>query len=128
METFYYFYNTIGQRLKKQAIVCVKNEGNRVKIYLKSGKNLTFTDSFSEIAYWLSDEEFIAVTPSLIVAYSALKSYKEKADGSLELFIQPNTDFPIIVQDKMDDMIGEKIEYVKLVKSLFNREKPMLER
>lgn len=114
------FYNgSTPQKLNQTAILFVKKMGNGIELTTRNGNKLQFSDDFNEIKYWVDNLAIVQISPSIMVAYDAIKGYKEVEDDADEIivFVEPAFDYEIRVRG----------DFALLVKSFYNTTIPVLE-
>ena len=89
---------------------------DKMTVVLKNGNKLQIDESMEEVEQWIDYMVFVKVNPRYIVAIDALVSYRpvEDAEDAIVVKIHPSPDEEIYVEGND----------AKLLKSLFNTEKP----
>lgn len=116
-ETYIYMYiKGVGQKLNQSLVAYFEKQGNKVCVVLKNNRKLYIDETFEEIEGWLDFTIFSKVNPRYIVALDALTGYKqvEGSEDAIIVKIRPRPD---------EEIYSEGVE-AKLVKALFNTEKP----
>lgn len=117
VSTYIYMYQKgVGQKLNQNAVAYFVKNRDKVSVVLKSGKRLTIDESMEEVEQWIDYMAFIKVNPRYIIAMDALVSYRPVEDTEDAITIKVNP--------ASDEEIYSEGNDAKLVKSLFNTEKP----
>lgn len=115
----FFYRGNIAQKLSQTTILFIQKKENGIELTTRNGNKLQFTDDFNELKYWVDNLAIVQVTPSLMVAYDALRGYKEVEDDEDEIIVlvEPAFDYEIRVRD----------DFALLIKSFFNTTVPVLE-
>lgn len=118
INTFLVFYNGKQEvKLKQDLIAYFVEQGNKVKMVTFKGQEIPISDDLFTVRMWADFLTFIPVTPSLHVAHSAIKSFKEMEDGEIMVEINPPLPYKIVARG----------DQAAMVKMLFAKELPKLE-
>ena len=115
--TYIYMYQKgVGQKLNQNIVAYFVKSRDRVTVVLKNGNKIAIDESFDEVEQWIDYTEFVKVNPRYIIAMDAIVSYKpvEDADDAIIVKVAPDAD---------EEIYSEGNE-AKMVKALFNTEKP----
>jgi antitoxin component YwqK of YwqJK toxin-antitoxin module len=115
--TYIYMYmKGVGQKLNQDNVAYFVKNRDKMTVVLKNGNKLQIDESMEEVEQWIDYMVFVKVNPRYIVAIDALVSYRpvEDADDAIVVKIHPSPDEEIYVEGND----------AKLLKSLFNTEKP----
>lgn len=115
--TYIYMYQKgVGQRINQDVIAYFVKNRDKMTVVLKNGKKIGIDESMEEVEQWLDFMVFVKVNPRYIVAMDAFVSYRPV----------PDTEDAIIVKihPAPDEEIYAEGNDAKLLKSLFNTEKP----
>lgn len=118
MNTYVYLYQKgMGQKINQEAIAYFMKNGEKSVAVLRSGKKLNVDESLDDIAMWADFLVFVRVSPSVIAAINAIVSIKEVEDAD-------NDAITVKLKPSPGEEIYSEGTEAKLVKSLFNKEKP----
>lgn len=115
--TYIYMYmKGVGQKLNQDNVAYFVKNRDKMTVVLKNGNKLQIDESMEEVEQWIDYMVFVKVNPRYIVAIDALVSYRpvEDAEDAIVVKIHPSPDEEIYVEGND----------AKLLKSLFNTEKP----
>lgn len=116
--TYVYLYqNGVGQKINQDIIAYFMKNGDKSIAVLRSGKKINVDESIDDIAMWADFLVFIRISPSVISAIDAIVRYKEVEDAD-------NDAITIKLKPSPGEEIYSEGTEAKLVKSLFNKEKP----
>lgn len=117
VSTYIYLYQRgVGQKLNQNAVAYFVKNRDKMNVVLRSGNKIPIDESMEEVEQWIDYMAFIKVNPRYIIAMDALVSYRPvpDSDGAITIKVTPAPD---------EEIYSEGNE-AKLVKSLFNTEKP----
>ena len=117
VSTYIYLYQRgVGQKLNQNAVAYFVKNRDKMTVVLRSGNKISIDESMEDVEQWIDYMVFIKVNPRYIVAMDALVSYRpvEDSDDAITIKVNPAPD---------EEIYSEGNE-AKLVKSLFNTEKP----
>ncbi len=115
--TYIYMYmKGVGQKLNQDLVAYFVTNGNKTSVILKNGNKIQIDETLEDVESWLDFTLFIRVNPRYIAAIDAVISYKniEGSDDAITIKMLPQPD---------EEIYSEGVT-AKLVKSLFNTEKP----
>ena len=116
-KTYIYLYQKgVGQKLNQDNVAYFVKNRDKMTVVLKNGNKLQIDESMEEVEQWIDYMVFVKVNPRYIVAIDALVSYRpvEDAEDAIVVKIHPAPD---------EEVYAEGND-AKLLKSLFNTEKP----
>ena len=117
-KTYIYLYQKgVGQKLNQDMVAYFVKNRDKMTVVLKNGNKLPIDESMEEVEQWIDYMVFVKVNPRYIVAMDALVSYRPVEDGD-------NDAITVKVHPAPDEEIYSEGNDAKLVKSLFNTEKP----
>lgn len=118
MKTYIYLYqNGYGQKVNQDLIAYFLKDGEKAVAVSRNGKRIKMDESLDEIAEWADFLVFTRIAPSVIAATDAIVGYKdvEGADNdAITIKLKPSPG---------EEIYSEGVE-AKMVKALFNKEKP----
>ncbi|MDL2326991.1 hypothetical protein LJC67_07925, partial [Bacteroidales bacterium OttesenSCG-928-A14] len=96
------FYNgSAPQKLNQNIVTFIKKNNNGIDVIVKNGNKIRCTDDFYETSLWLDQLVILQVTPTLMVAYDAIKGYRVVETEEEEWEEEP---------DELESIISELIE------------------
>lgn len=116
-KTYIYLYQKgVGQKLNQDNVAYFVKNRDKMTVVLKNGNKLQIDESMEEVEQWIDYMVFVKLNPRYIVAIDALVSYRpvEDAEDAIVVKIHPAPD---------EEVYAEGND-AKLLKSLFNTEKP----
>jgi antitoxin component YwqK of YwqJK toxin-antitoxin module len=116
-KTYIYLYQKgVGQKLNQDNVAYFVKNRDKMTVVLKNGNKLQIDESMEEVEQWIDYMVFVKVNPRYIVAIDALVSYRpvEDVEDAIVVKIHPAPD---------EEVYAEGND-AKLLKSLFNTEKP----
>ncbi len=116
-KTYIYLYQKgVGQKLNQDNVAYFVKNRDKMTVVLKNGNKLQIDESMEEVEQWVDYMVFVKLNPRYIVAIDALVSYRpvEDAEDAIVVKIHPAPD---------EEVYAEGND-AKLLKSLFNTEKP----
>ena len=117
-KTYIYLYQKgVGQKLNQDMVAYFVKNRDKMTVVLKNGNKLTIDESIEEVERWLDLMVFVKVNPRYIIAVDAIVSYTPVAGDD-------NDAITIKVRPTPDEEIYSEGNDAKLVKALFNTEKP----
>lgn len=118
INTYIYMYQKgVGQKLNQNAVAYFVKNRDKMTVVLRNGKKLTIDETLEEVEQWIDYMVFIKVNPRYILAMDAIVSYRpvDGGDDAITIKVNPAPDEEIYCEGND----------AKLVKTLFNTEKPM---
>lgn len=118
INTYIYMYQKgVGQKLNQNAVAYFVKNRDKMTVVLRNGKKLTIDETMEEVEQWIDYMVFIKVNPRYILAMDAIVSYRpvDGGDDAITIKVNPAPDEEIYCEGND----------AKLVKTLFNTEKPM---
>lgn len=117
VSTYIYLYQKgVGQKLNQDLVAYFVKNKEKVTVVLKNGKKLTIDESLEDVEQWIDYMVFMKVNPRYVVAMDALVGYTSVPDADDAIIVR--------VKPAPDEEIYSEGNDAKLVKSLFNTEKP----
>jgi antitoxin component YwqK of YwqJK toxin-antitoxin module len=117
VSTYIYLYQRgVGQKLNQNAVAYFVKNRDKMTVVLRSGNKISIDESMEDVEQWIDYMAFIKVNPRYIVAMDALVSYRPVPDSDDAITIK--------ITPAPDEEIYSEGNEAKLVKSLFNTEKP----
>ena len=116
-KTYIYLYQKgVGQKLNQDNVAYFVKNRDKMTVVLKNGNKLQIDESMEEVEQWIDYMVFVKLNPRYIVAIDTLVSYRpvEDAEDAIVVKIHPAPD---------EEVYAEGND-AKLLKSLFNTEKP----
>ncbi len=116
-KTYIYLYiNGQPQKLNQEVVAYFIKKGTKTTVVLRSGNKLAQDEDLDDIALWVDFMNFTRVSPRVLAANSAIKGYKAvpENEDAIEVRLRPAAD---------EVIYAEGVE-AKMVKALFNTEKP----
>lgn len=115
--TYIYMYQKgVGQKLKQDAVAYFVKNRDKMTVVLKNGNKLQIDESMEEVEQWIDYMVFVKVNPRYIVAMDAMVSYRSVEDSEDAIVVK--------IHPAPDEEIYAEGNDAKLLKSLFNTEKP----
>lgn len=117
VNTYIYMYQKgVGQKLKQELVAYFVKNRDRMTVVLKNGNKLSIDETMEEVERWIDYTVFVKVNPRYIIAMDAIVSYRPVEDSEDAITIKVNP--------APDEEIYSEGNDAKLVKALFNTEKP----
>ena len=120
LKTYVYLYmNGASQKINQDLITYFLKSGEKSVAVLKSGKRYSLDESLDEVSLWADFTVFTRIAPSVIAATDAIVGYKNVKDAdndAITIKLRPSPG---------EEIYSEGVE-AKMVKALFNKEKPKL--
>jgi Uncharacterized protein conserved in bacteria len=116
-KTYVYLYKgNYGQKINQDLIAYFLKTGDKSAAVLRDGKRISIDESLDDVSNWADFMVFTRISPSVIAASDAIVDYKdvEGTDDAITIKLNPSPDMEIY---------SEGVE-AKMVKALFNKEKP----
>jgi hypothetical protein len=90
-----------------------------IAVTTRTGNKIKFFDDFGMVKFFLDPLVIVQVNPSIMVAFDAIKGYKEVEDDENEIIVivEPAFEFEIIARD----------DFALLIKSFCNTTVPVEE-
>lgn len=118
VNTYVYMYQKgVGQRLNQNLIAYFVKNGPKTNIVLKNGNKISVDEALEEVESWLDLTLFVRVNPRYIVSMDALVGYKNADDSGDAVIVK-------VTPEPDEEIYSEGVE-AKIIKSIFNTEKPI---
>lgn len=112
-------------KLNIDSVLFIQKVENGIELTVRNGEKFQFADDFTTLHYWIDPLIVTQISPSLMVAFDAIRGYKpvdedENEEGDEEaviVILRPAFDYEVIVRG----------DYALIIKSYFNTEIPTLE-
>ena len=116
-KTYIYLYQKgVGQKLNQDNVAYFVKNRDKMTVVLKNGNKLQIDESMEEVEQWIDYMVFVKVNPRYIVAMDAMVSYRSVEDSEDAIVVK--------IHPAPDEEIYAEGNDAKLLKSLFNTEKP----
>lgn len=118
LKTYVYLYqHNVGQKINQDMIAYFLKSGEKSIAVLKNGKRFNLDESLDDVSLWADFMVFTRIAPSVIAATDAIVGYKEVKDAD-------NDAITIKLRPSPGEEIYSEGTEAKMVKALFNKEKP----
>jgi antitoxin component YwqK of YwqJK toxin-antitoxin module len=115
--TYIYMYQKgVGQKLNQDKVAYFVKNRDKMTVVLKNGNKIQIDETMEEVEQWIDFMVFVKVNPRYIVAMDAFVSYRPVEDSEDAIVVKINP--------APDEEIYAEGNDAKLLKSLFNTEKP----
>lgn len=116
-KTYIYLYQKgVGQKLNQDNVAYFVKNRDKMTVVLKNGNKLQIDESMEEVEQWIDYMVFVKLNPRYIVAIDALVSYRPVKDAEDAIVVK--------IHPAPDEEVYAEGNDAKLLKSLFNTEKP----
>lgn len=118
IKTYVYLYvKTVGQKINQDLIAYFLKKDDHAVAVLRNGNRIEMDENLDQIILWADFTVFTRIAPSVIAATDAIVGYKDVQGSENDAII-------IKLNPKTDEDIYSEGTDAKMVKALFNTEKP----
>jgi len=118
VKTYVYLYvKTVGQKINQDLIAYFLKKDDHAVAVLRNGNRIEMDENLDQIMLWADFAVFTRIAPSVIAATDAIVGYKDVQGAENDAIV-------IKLNPKTEQDIYSEGQDAKMVKALFNTEKP----